>query len=233
MRVADTVLVPTDAVAAELRACTTGRAPIRVVGHGVPQPGGSRRPVDAAEPRLPERYVLAVGTIEPRKGLDTLLAAMASEHAPRLPLVVAGAPGWGGMDLPALAREHGLSPGRLLLLGGCSDEVLARALAGASVLAVPSLAEGFGLPLLEAMAAGVPVVHSDAPALVEVSGRAGVTVRRGDGVALAAALNTVASDPDLRSRMVERGRARAAEFDWDDAARRTWRVHLDCYRNAR
>lgn len=233
MRAADTVLVPTHAVAAELPACAGGDTPVRVVGHGAAGPAIRPGTPIAGEPPLPDRYVLAVGTIEPRKGLATLVAAMASGRAPDVPLVVVGQQGWGGVDLPALARENGLAPDRLLLLGSCSDAVLSRVLRGASVLAAPSLAEGFGLPLLEAMAAGVPIVHSDAPALVEVAGGAGTTVPRRDPGALAAALAAVVSDPVRRGRMVELGKARAARFEWESAARQTWRVHLDCYQAAR
>jgi glycosyltransferase involved in cell wall biosynthesis len=99
------------------------------------------------------------------------------------------------------------------------------------VLAAPSLAEGFGLPVLEAMAVGVPVVHSDAPALVEVAGNAGVTVPRGDPAALAAALRAVLSDAGKAQAMITAGRCRAERFSWERTARRVWSVHIELRRS--
>jgi glycosyltransferase involved in cell wall biosynthesis len=93
------------------------------------------------------------------------------------------------------------------------------------VLAVPSLAEGFGLGLLEAMAAGVPVVHTDVPALVEVAGGAGITVPRGDAVALAAGLREVLESPTVAAKLTRSGRARAKAFTWRRAAEAVWAVH--------
>ncbi|TVT14098.1 glycosyltransferase family 4 protein, partial [Amycolatopsis rhizosphaerae] len=113
----------------------------------------------------------------------------------------------------------------LRLLGRIPDEELAEVLRRAAVVAVPSRAEGFGLPVLEAMAAGVPVVHSDAPALVEVAGGAGRCVPRGEVEALAAALREVLSSPGEAARMAAAGRRRAADFSWDRAAEAVWDIH--------
>jgi glycosyltransferase involved in cell wall biosynthesis len=107
-----------------------------------------------------------------------------------------------------------------------TDAELAVVLHRATLLALPSRAEGFGLPLLEAMAAGVPVVHSDAPALVEVAGGVGFPSRRGDPKSLVEALRTVIDDPAATRAAVARGRARAAEFTWRGAAESVWAVHL-------
>lgn len=220
-RHADAVVVPTNTVAGELATYAPGPARVRVIGHGV-----SRALVPSAKPAwwmLPDRYVLAVGTVEPRKGIETLIEAAAELDG--VPLVLAGQPGWGGLDPAALARRHGLEPQRLHVLGKLSDSELAAVLHAASVVAVPSLAEGFGLPLLEAMACGVPVVHSDAPALVEVAGGAGLTVPRGDRAALAASLRDVLGSARLARELAARGRARAAEFSWQRAARAIWHLH--------
>ena len=130
-----------------------------------------------------------------------------------LALVVIGQQGWGDVDLRA---PH------VTLLGKVSDERLASVLAGASVLAAPSLAEGFGLPVLEAMAAGVPVVHSDDPALVEVAGGAGTVVRRGDLASLTEGLRAVLADP---RHTVEAGITRASEFTWEKTAQGVWDTH--------
>ncbi len=160
---ADAIIVPTSAVAAELTQHAPGTARVHVIGHGVPAALAQRPDRDAnfrirGRLNLPDHYLLAVGTVEPRKGLDVLVDALSRPMAPDLPLVVAGPPGWGGVDLADLARRRGLPPERLILLGKVTDAELAVLLHGAAALVVPSLAEGFGLPLLEAMAVGIPVV---------------------------------------------------------------------------
>jgi glycosyltransferase involved in cell wall biosynthesis len=208
------LVVPTLAVAEDLRRWVPVSVPVRVAGHGVAEV--FRR--ETAEPDLPERYVLAVGTLEPRKGIDALIAAMRGLD---VPLVLAGQSGWGGLDPKALAGDDV----EVRVLGRLSDAELAAVLRGAGVLAVPSLAEGFGLPLLEAMAAGVPVVHSDVPALVEVAGGAGRCVPRGNVTALAAALREVLSFPGCAARLVAAGRRRAEDFSWRRAAAAVWDLH--------
>ncbi|WP_447004266.1 glycosyltransferase family 4 protein [Saccharothrix isguenensis] len=205
---AGAIVVPTSVVADELRRYAPGPAPVHVVGNGV-----TVFPAEEAVD-VPPRYVLAIGTIEPRKGFD-LLASATEEVG--VPLVVVGPQGWGGVDLRA-PHVH--------LLGRLSDAQLAHVLRRAAVLAAPSLAEGFGLPVVEAMAAGVPVVHSDAPALVEVAGGAGIACARGDRAGLVSALRTVLSDTALVGRLVTLGRTRAEAFTWEKAARSVWDIHL-------
>jgi glycosyltransferase involved in cell wall biosynthesis len=211
------LVVPTRAVADELAVLVDVGVPVRVVPHGV------RVPTGEAELDLPASYVLAVGTIEPRKGIDVLVDAVAAIEG--VVLVVAGQPGWGGVDPRELAAERGLPPERVRVLGKVTDAELATVLRRASVLAVPSLAEGFGLGLLEAMAAGVPVVHTDVPALVEVAGGAGLIVPRGDSAALAKALREVLGSPELAAGLIRRGRDRAKAFTWKSAAEAVWAIH--------
>ncbi|MET9630288.1 glycosyltransferase family 1 protein [Lentzea sp. NPDC006480] len=199
------LVVPTRAVADQLTAHLRVEVPVHVVPNGVTPLKGP--PADD----LFDRYVLAVGTIEPRKGFDLLVRA--TERL-KVPLVVIGPQGWGGVDLRAA---------HVRLLGKVSDARLASVLAGASVLAAPSLAEGFGLPVLEAMAAGVPVVHSDDPALVEVAGGAGTVVRRGDLASLTEGLRSVLQDPH---HTIEAGVTRAREFTWAKTALGVWEAHL-------
>ncbi|MGH3935997.1 MAG: glycosyltransferase family 4 protein [Pseudonocardiaceae bacterium] len=234
-RRAGALVVPTAAVADELPLHVACQARVQVVGAGV-SPAVIRLPEHSADIvtrfGLPPRYVLAIGTLEPRKGIDTLLAALAAPDAPDLPVVLAGQPGWGRVDPAALAGRFGLAPGRVHVLGRISDPELAVVLRGAAVLAAPSRAEGFGLPMLEAMAAGIPVIHSDVPALVEVAGGAGVTVRRDDPAALAAALHTVLSDPIQAQTMIAAGRRRAQRFTWEGVARRVWSVHVQLRRKS-
>jgi glycosyltransferase involved in cell wall biosynthesis len=233
---ADAIIVPTSAVAAELTQHAPGTARVHVIGHGVPAALAEPPDRDTSfrvrgRLRLPDRYLLAVGTVEPRKGLDVLVDALSRPMAPELPLVVAGPPGWGGVDLVDLARKRGLSPDRLILLGKVTDAELAVLLHGAAALVVPSLAEGFGLPLLEAMAVGIPVVHSDAPALIEVAAGAGFLARRQDPVALASALRNVFADPARTQAKVAAARRRAAAYTWERAAQLVWNVHLELHQN--
>ncbi|MGW6447105.1 glycosyltransferase family 4 protein [Lentzea sp. NPDC055074] len=205
-REARALVVPTSAVASQLAECVRISVPVHVVPNGVTRLTGERAD------DLPSSYVLAVGTVEPRKGFGLLVRA--TERL-RVPLVVVGPQGWGDVDLRA---PH------VTLLGRVSDERLASVLAGATVLAAPSLAEGFGLPVLEAMAAGVPVVHSDDPALVEVAGGAGTVVRRGDLASLTEGLRAVLADPH---HTVEAGITRASEFTWEKTAEGVWRAHAE------
>lgn len=226
-REAALVVVPTQAVAEELRRHTSLRD-LLVVGEGVsadlalPDDAGAR----ADRLGLPEDYLLTVATLEPRKGLEVLIEALARPEAPGLPLLCVGQPGWGGLEPDALAARAGLSPGRVRVLGRVPDGDLAVLLDRATALVVPSRAEGFGLPLLEAMAAGTPVVTSEAPALVEVGGGA-ARVSALEPRALAGALAEVARDGELRARMRDAGRARAADYSWDAAAGALWSALRD------
>jgi glycosyltransferase involved in cell wall biosynthesis len=176
---------------------------------------------------LPERYLLFVGTREPRKNLTTLLAAYRELLAGRVPaagpggggavppLVLAGPPGWGeALDLAGLPADAVRTPGYL------ATDDLARLVAGAAVLAFPSWYEGFGLPALEALACGTPVVAADLPALREVLGDQAELVPPADAGALADALARVLEDPGGEPARAAR-RARAAGFTWDACARAT------------
>jgi glycosyltransferase involved in cell wall biosynthesis len=228
-RTADAIVVPTAAVAEELgRHVRMVRPPV-VVGEGVSD--ALRLPPDAearlAALDLPEGdFLVTLATIEPRKGLDVLLAALAEPGAPVLPLLVVGPTGWGEVDVAGEAARLGLAD-RVRLLGRLPDPDLAVVLDHAAVLVAPSRAEGFGLPVLEAMAAGLPVVSSDAPALVEVGGGATVTVPVGDTGALADALAEVVGSAQLRARLSAEGRARAARFSWAGAARCLWALYAE------
>ncbi|MFD2090365.1 glycosyltransferase family 4 protein [Blastococcus deserti] len=230
-RSADAVVVPTAAVARELRRWVA--LPERVVVAGAGVSGRLARPDDAADravragaPR--DGYFLSVATLEPRKGLDVLLAALAAmPHERRLPLVLVGQPGWGGVQPLELARDLGLRQGDVVVLGRLPDPDLAAVMAAAVAVVVPSRAEGFGLPVVEAMAAGTPVVTSDDPALVEVGGDATFVAPIGDVAALAAALTELVDGPGLRRDMAARGLARAGQFTWERTARTLWDLYRD------
>ena len=160
-------------------------------------------------------YVLAVSTLEPRKNLPRLVEAFRRARLNGLRLLVAGAAGWGGVRLDG----EGVS-----WLGQVGDEELARLYRGARCVAYVSLYEGFGLPVLEAMACGAPVVAARNEAAEEVAGDAAVLVDPLDPDAIAAGLaEAVDRRPELRTR----GLARAAAFSWAEAARATVEVYRE------
>jgi len=233
-RYADAVVVPTHAVAEALNGIHRFDDRLRVIG-GAPS-GRLRIPVDAelrAERLgLPERYVLAVGTLEPRKGLAHLIEAMAHPDAPQdVPLVIAGPDGWGDVDVYGTAERAGLAPDRVKVLGRIDDADLAVAYDRATVFVFPSLAEGFGLPVVEAMSFGTPVIHSDDGAVREVASDAGVTVAR-DPLGsypdrIAQAVYQVVNDPLLAGQLAVAGPDRARMYTWHDSAVETWQLHAD------
>jgi glycosyltransferase involved in cell wall biosynthesis len=226
-----TICAPTAAVAAEV-AEAYRLAPERVVVTplGVEPRWGRATPPDPAwlaDHGLPERYLLFVGSREPRKNLTTLLASYRQLLGGRIhspgesggvslpPLVLVGPPGWGeALDLAGLPAWAVCTPGYL------PEDELARVMAGAAALAFPSWYEGFGLPALEALACGTPVVAADLPALREVLGDQAELVPPGDADALAGALARVLEDPGGELASAAR-RARAAAFTWDACAQAT------------
>lgn len=212
------VCTPSDAVARQV-AQRLEVAAERIV---VTPLGVDRAWLDAAAPseslraslRLPWRYLLFVGAAQPRKGLDVLLDAHAA-HPGLAPLMLAGPAGWG----PA----HSASP-RVYNLGYLSEADLRCVVAGAIAVVVPSRDEGFGLPVLEAMATGVPVVCSDLPALREIAGGLATLVPPGDRAALATALAAADSaDGDPGGSATRR--AHATRYSWLACAEATVRAY--------
>jgi glycosyltransferase involved in cell wall biosynthesis len=162
------------------------------------------------------RYVLALGTIEPRKDHPALVRAFdaVAATAPDVNLVVAGPDGWGADALSA-ALERARHRRRIVRFGYVGDAERAALLRDASVFAFPSRYEGFGLPPLEAMAVGVPVVATSAGSLPEVLGDAALLVPPGDEEALAGAIARGLDDEELRARLVAAGKARAGRYSWE------------------
>jgi glycosyltransferase involved in cell wall biosynthesis len=207
-------------------------AKIHVIHHGV-----SRRfaPTTAEEIRririrydLPDRYVLTVGTIQPRKNLPALVEAMGVVAAARLPhrLVVVGKSGW----LSDIVEQQMESADQLHLvhrLGYVPSNDLPALYAGADVFTLPSLYEGFGLPVLEAMACGVPVLVSNRAALPEIAGNAALVVDPNHPTAIGRGLVQLIADEDVRSTRVAAGLKRAARFTWERAAAQTLAVLRD------
>jgi glycosyltransferase involved in cell wall biosynthesis len=173
-------------------------------------------------------FVLAVGLLEPRKNLNRLMDAFAvikGRGAPlELKLVLAGGRGW---LVDGILAHHEASPVRdeILLPGFVPDELLPAIYSAATVFAFPSLYEGFGLPLLEAMACGTPVVASRASCLPEVAEGAALLVEPSSIESLATALEQALSDHALRTDLRRRGRQRAAQYTWRRAAERLLGVY--------
>ncbi|MDQ1582554.1 MAG: hypothetical protein QOF36_608 [Microbacteriaceae bacterium] len=230
---ADAVVVPTHAVAEQLAGFLDFGDRIRVIG-GAPA-SSLRVPIDeserAARLDLPERYILTMGTIEPRKGIGALIEALALPDVGGLPLLIAGPDRHGEVSATGAAAAAGLPEDRVHALGVLTDEDLAVVLRRATVFVYPSLAEGFGLPLIEALGFGVPVIHSDDPALVEVGGGAGLVVARNPAAGyperLAAAISQVITDRSLSDRLRVQATDRARAFSWRDSAERVWQLHAD------
>jgi glycosyltransferase involved in cell wall biosynthesis len=203
---------------------------VRVVHLGVDhdrfhprEPAEARARVQAALNLRPP-YVLSVGTLEPRKNLLTLLQAcrLLPDTAPTL--VLAGGQGWGNQPLSAAIDALGLRK-RVAMAGFVDEDLLPDLYAAADAFAYPSLYEGFGLPALEAMACGAPVVASRTSSLPEVVGEAGLLVDPRDPRALAEALQRLAGDAALRRTLSQAGIRQAARFSWERAARETLAVY--------
>jgi glycosyltransferase involved in cell wall biosynthesis len=165
---------------------------------------------------LPEGYILFVGTLRARKNLIRLVEAYARLDSPPA-LALAGQPGWGYDQLAARIGELGLA-GRVIFPGYVDDDDLAALYSGARAFVFPSLYEGFGFPVLEAMRCETPVVCSDAASLPELAGDAALIVPPHDVEALTAALERVLTDEALRARLIEKGGAQAARFTWEACA---------------
>lgn len=230
-RFADAVVVPTHAVADELASRFDFGDRLRVIGGA---PSSRLHPVSDAQERrerlgLADDYLLAVSGFDPRKGLDALIAALAD--VPEVPLVVVGAEPGDANAIATAATAAGVPVDRVLALDPIDDDDLAAVLQGASLFVQPSRAEGFGLAMVEAFAFGLPVIHSDAPALVEVAAGAGVVVARdaseGYPARLAEAILSVRDDSSLRDRLSIGASDRARAFSWRDSAEKVWQLHAD------
>jgi glycosyltransferase involved in cell wall biosynthesis len=184
---------------------------------------------------LPDQYILFLGNLEPRKNLPRLITAYQSlsrNLRERFPLVIAGAPGWHTHELKKALRlfQKGERP---ILTGYVSQGVLPDLYRGASLFVYPSLYEGFGLPVLEAMASGVPIITSDSTSLPEVVGDAGVLVNPCDVDHLKEAMMELLKNEKGRQEMAEKGIARAKLFSWEKCARQTLSVYEEVLRKGK
>ena len=168
-------------------------------------------------------YVLYVGTLQPRKNLIRLIEAFAALESRTLKLVIAGQKGWLYDRIFARARELDVEQ-RVIFPGYVAGADLPALLSGAQLFAFPSLYEGFGFPVLEAMACGVPVVCSNVSSLPEVAGDAALLVDPLDTGAWTTALERTLADEELRAELTTRGYAQVRRFSWQRAAEETLRV---------
>jgi glycosyltransferase involved in cell wall biosynthesis len=222
IRKAAAVLVPSEATRRDLLDCY----PLRGLAdrlHVVPEASGLHHVEEASLPEgLEAGFILAVGTIEPRKNYPRLLAAhrLLRERREMPRLVVVGKVGWAfGRALDELRADP-----QVRQLGHVDDATLLALYRHARLLAFPSLYEGFGLPLLEAMHEGVPALIGNAGALPELANGAALAVDPTDVEAIAGGLERLLDDTELGRKLGEAGRGRAADYTWEAAARQTLAV---------
>lgn len=204
---------------------------IKVVYEGFVRERIGRGVVDVRERYgLKRPYISFVGTIEPRKNLVNLIKGFASvANLPgmkKVDLVLAGAPGWKYGDVIRTIKDAKLGD-RLRYLGYLPHQDKLQLIEQSSAFAFPSVYEGFGLPVLEAMSLGVPVVTSRVSALPEVAGTAAVFVHPGKFREIGQALTKVIGNKRLREKLIEEGKRRSAMFTWDATARETLRVYQE------
>jgi glycosyltransferase involved in cell wall biosynthesis len=171
---------------------------------------------------LPKEYILFVGTLEPRKNLSLLFKALSvCEHD--IPIVLSGWKGWGD-HMEFKPNRTNRFQNRIFTTGHVNEEALACLYSSALALVFPSIYEGFGLPVIEAMACGCPVICSNAASLPEVAGDAALLIDPFRKEDLAEAMDRVAGDKALREDLARKGLSRAAGFSWEETARQTLEV---------
>lgn len=224
---ATVVVCPSEATAEDCRRNGFSDERVRVVSWGVSSTQASE--TDVAHVRedheLPASYILWTGTVEPRKNLPRLMEAFLSMDIAET-LVLAGPEGW-NEDLSELLERAGE---RVKALGFVPPEELRALYAGAKVFCYPSLLEGFGLPVIEAMAQGAPVVTSRGTATEEAAGGAAVLVDPADVSSIRAGIEQVLADGALQRRLGEAGRARAGELTWERCAQQMHTIYNEVAR---
>lgn len=224
-RKATLVMVPSEATARECLDVGFEPERIRIVPWGVHQPPETLD-VDGVRTRhgLDRPYLLFVGTVEPRKNLAAVIAAAQALDGRSIDLAIAGPHGW-NEDLGARLTPLAGTTVRVKRLGFVPGDDLAALYAGSAAFCFPSLREGFGMPVLEAMAAGAPVVTSRNTATAEVGSDAALLVDPTDTRSVADAVKRIVDDPALADDLRARGRERSRIFTWERAARLTAEVY--------
>jgi glycosyltransferase involved in cell wall biosynthesis len=229
VRRADAIVTPSRSTAEDVLSRTrVDPAKLHVVPLAASLPRSTLAVEDVlARLKIPGPYVLFVGTLEPRKNLVRLIRAYRRAAAGGVvhALVLAGPLGW---QHERLMRELALrGPGEIVMTGAIDDDALDALYRAADLFVYPSLFEGFGLPVLEAMARGIPAIVSATTSLPEVAGDAAIAVDPRSIRELAAAIARVLGDVDLAEDLASRGRARATRFSWAETARRTYAVYTE------
>jgi glycosyltransferase involved in cell wall biosynthesis len=233
---ADVVIVPSTSTADAYRAHFGEAVPVRVIPHGVDHPRFSTdEPAPGSDQAVLIRlgiewpYVLSVATSEPRKNLPSLVSAFAklAARTPDLRLVLAGGSGWKNDQLEAVISAAGVAD-RVIRTGYLADDDIPALLRRSAAVAYPAFVEGFGLPVLEALACGAPLVTSENSAMSEITGDAALLVAPSDVDGLAEALSTLLSGGEEVARRRQRGIERASGYTWELSAAR----HLEAYRLA-
>lgn len=229
-RQADQVVAVSAATAADVQALLGVPASrIAVIHSGV---SGHYHPHDrdtavryiAQKFQAQQDYICSVGTIEPRKNLVTLIEAFGILRQRRQfqgQLLIAGGQGWGRTNICRAMLKWGLGEKDIKLLGHVPEEDMPVLYSGAKAFVFPSFYEGFGLPLLEAMACGCPVVASNTSSIPEVVGEAGILVDPHQAVEFADAIIQLRADPGLRAAIIQKGFQRVVQFSWTAAAKQT------------
>jgi glycosyltransferase involved in cell wall biosynthesis len=177
---------------------------------------------------LPERYILYVGSIEPRKNLIRLFEAFGQVNQTDIRLVIAGRKGW---RYPAIFEQLGRLglEEKVIFTGFVPDDDLPALYSNAVAFVFPSLYEGFGLPILEAMACGAPVVSSNTSSLPEAAGEAAILIAPQDVQSWVDAINNISRNPQLREELRQKGFRRVKDFSWDLAAEKTLSIYHEIY----
>ena len=228
---ADWIIAVSDATRQQLLRHTDAReGRIRVIHHGVdPIPPATPEEQQAFRRQVlgigkDERFFLNVGAIQVRKNVANIVLAL--NRLPGYRLVLAGGNGYGAEVIHSLIEREGLS-GRVVRLGHASPETLRLLYSTATALVFPSLEEGFGMPVLEAMSCGLPVITSNCSSMPEVGGDAALYVDPRNVSEISEAMRRVAEEEALAADLRWRGRARASLFTWTRSAEQTWEVYQE------
>ena len=227
IRIADRIIAVSEHTALDIqREFPSARHKIRTIPLGISSLTTVALRESLASLGLTGKYFLFVGTLEPRKNLERLIAAFSAlpeSLRDTVSLAIAGGDGWGGVNVASIAERFGVQR-NVRVLGYVSEEQLSTLYSHALFLAMPSLYEGFGLPLLEAMARGVPVLTSNCSSMPEVAGDAGVLVDPYDVASIMRGLVEMLENSARRSEFSKLAVLNATRFSWDKTAKETLEV---------
>ena len=228
---ADAIVVPSHTVAQQLDDIANFGDRIRVISGAASASLRIPENIDerANELDLPQRFLLAIGGLDPHRGIDHLILALRELDDDVVLLLVGPEPD--DQTIAEFLDAEKISRERVRCLGTISNDDLSVVFDHASAFVYPNLDVGFGMPVLEALSFGIPVVHSDAPALLELAADAGVVIERepaeGYSQALAEGITRVLNDALLAERLFYAGQDRARAFSWRMSAEKVWQLHAD------